>query len=166
MTGRFSERVEAALIDAGWQPGRSVTEQTAEAIRLTCADVGRNGERHQPFPAVVRMLDEFGGLGLKADREGGDYLPRPFAIDPTMASGSAETLADFGRLLGLPLFPVGTEGRYESIIAMDERGRLFALDHTGEYFLGDSFEEAMETLVMGTHAIRVRDDGSWSVPAA
>lgn len=165
MTERFSDKVAAALADAGWQPGRSVAAETAEAIRLTCADIGREGEQHRPFPAVVRVLDEFGGLGLKADREGVDYLPRPFAIDPTMASGSAETLADFGRLLGVSLFPIGTEGRYESILAMDERGRVFALDHTGEYFLGGTFDEALEALVTGT-ATRVRDDGTWPERAA
>ncbi len=73
-----------------------------------------------------------------------------------MTPPAADTLADFGAVLGVRLFPLGTE-RGDSIIAVDERGRIFALDQAGEWFLGLDIDAALTTLLLG----RVRDDGTW-----
>jgi hypothetical protein len=48
-----------------------------------------------------------------------------------------------------------------AVLAIDERGRVFALDHTGEWFLGESIETALTTLLLGRLPARVRADGGW-----
>lgn len=162
MSTQLPEDVEAVLREHGWEPGRRVVEQTTKAIDLVCDHVGRNGSRHQPFPAAAALLEEFGGLYVTSpDGPGRDLRRRPFAIDPTMAAATTETLADFGRVLGTRLFPIGVEGDGEAYLAVDEGGRVFALDHAGEWFLGASIREALVTLVHGVEPPRVRDDGTW-----
>ena len=76
------------------------------------------------------------------------------------AAHTADTLADFGAALGVRLFPIGSE-RQDSILAVDEQGRIFALDQAGEWFLGDDIDAALTTLLLGRSPARVRDDGTW-----
>ncbi|KWW99243.1 hypothetical protein LI90_877 [Carbonactinospora thermoautotrophica] len=161
MSERFSPEVAQVLRDHGWFEGRRVEEPTSQAVQIVCGYVGRAGERHQPFPAVVEALNEFGGLYVTQDGPGRDLARRPFAIDPTLAAATPETLADFGRVIGARLFPLGIEGDYQAILAVDEHGRVFSLDHAGEWHLGDSVAEALTTLVTGRQPARVRDDGTW-----
>lgn len=161
MSTHLPDDVDAVLREHGWEPGRRVVEQTTKAIDLVCEQVGRNGSRHEPFPAAAAALEEFGGVFVMLDGAGRDLRRRPFAIDPTMAAATTETLADFGRVTGTRLFPIGVEGDGEAYLAVDEGGRVFALDHAGEWFLGASIQEALVTLVRGVEPPRVRDDGTW-----
>lgn len=46
---------------------------------------------------------------------------------------------------------------------MDEHGPVFALDQAGEWFLGDTIDAALTTLLLGRAPARVRDDGTWPV---
>lgn len=161
MSERFSGRVAAALADAGWQPDRDTTGPTTEAIELTCQTLGEDGRRHTPFRAAVLALVEFGGLTVDPGDDGVDLIPRPFVFDPTLVAASVETLADVGSVLGVSLFPIGAEGDMDAILAIDERGRVFSIDHAGEWFLGETLDEAVETLVLGRNPERVRDDGTW-----
>ena len=71
-----------------------------------------------------------------------------FDIRPHTIAHTADTLADFGAVLGVRLFPIGTE-QQDSILAVDERGRVFALDQAGEWFLGDDIDAALTTLLLG-----------------
>lgn len=153
--------VTAVLTEAGWTPGRRVVAATTQAIRLVTDLTGRDGAQLEPFGIAVRVLDEFGGLYVSQDGPGRDLRRRPFALDPTLAAATAETLVDFGRVLGARLFPLGVEGDQETVLALDEYGRVFALDHAGEWFLGETIGEALTTLVTGVQPERVRDDGSW-----
>jgi hypothetical protein len=53
------------------------------------------------------------------------------------------------------------EDKGDAILAMDERGRMFALDQGGEWFLGDTIDVASMSRVTGAGpAERVRDDGT------
>jgi hypothetical protein len=158
---RFAPEVAEVLTGAGWQPGRSAERQTEDAVRMLERMTGRRGARHRSFPAAVDVLTEFGGLHVMQDGPGEDVRRRPFAIDPTRAAATTETLADLGRLLGVRLFPIGFEGDDDALLAVDERGRVFALDHAGEWYLGGSIDEALTALVSGTMPARVRDDGTW-----
>ena len=158
---RFSADVDAVLRASGWVEGRRVPEASAEAIRIVCAQPGADGSRHVPFPAAEVALAEFGGIFVRQDEPGVELRRRPFALDPTMAAATAATLADLGRLLGVRLFPLGVEGDGDAVLAIDEQGRVFAIDHAGEWFLGPSVEAALETLIIGTSPPRVRDDGTW-----
>lgn len=153
--------VTAVLTGAGWTPGRRVVAATTRVLQQISELAGRDGARLEPFAAAVRVLDEFGGLYVAQDGPGRDLRRRPFALDPTLAAATAETLVDFGRVLGTRLFPLGAEGDQDTVLAIDEYGRVFALDHTGEWYLGENIAAALTTLVTGVQPPRVRDDGSW-----
>ena len=68
---------------------------------------------------------------------------------------------DFATVLGARLFPLGTEGD-DTLLAIDEHGRVFALDQTGEWFLGASLDEALTNLLLGRAVPKVGPDGTWS----
>ncbi len=161
MSTPLSPVAVAELRAGGWEPGRRVEEPTAEAIRQTCAHVGRNGQRHEPFPAAVAALNEFGGISAFTDRPGVAVAPQPFVIDPTLVAACTETLADVAGLLGVRLFPLGLHSELEALLAIDERGRVFAIDDAGEWFLGDTIYTALDALLTGQAPQRVHDDGSW-----
>jgi hypothetical protein len=158
---RFPTEVETVLRASGWTEGRQVPETSAEAIRIVCAQPGADGSRHVPFPAAEVALAEFGGIFVRQDEPGAELRRRPFALDPTMAAATAATLADLGRLLGTKLFPLGVEGDGDAVLAIDEQGRVFAIDHAGEWFLGPTLEAALATLITGLEPPRVKDDGTW-----
>jgi hypothetical protein len=159
--GRFPSEVEAVLRSAGWSEGRQVVELSEQAIRDVCARAGADGAQHTPFRAAEQALAEFAGLYVYQDEAGVALRRRPFALDPAMAAATASTLHDFARVLGSALFPLGVEGDGEAVLAIDERGRVFALDFAGEWFLGDGLDAALTTLISGTYPPRVRDDGTW-----
>ncbi len=161
MTAQLTPEVEEVLRSSGWRPGRKRTRSAEKTVEEICAAEGTDGARHEPLPAALAVLEKFGGLLVRQDGAGTALRRRPFAIDPTMAAATAGTLADFGRVLGARLFPLGTEGDDEALLAVDENGRIFALDPAGEWFLGETIEDAFTTLVTGAAPPRVRDDGSW-----
>jgi hypothetical protein len=158
---RFPTEVDLVLRASGWSEGRQVPDASAEAIRLVCAQPGADGSRHEPFPAAESALAEFGGIYVRQDEPGRELRRRPFALDPTMAAATAGTLADLGRMLGVRLFPLGVEGDGDAVLTIDEKGRVFAFDHAGEWFLGSTLDEALTTLIIGIAPPRVRDDGTW-----
>lgn len=158
---RFPDEVEAVLRDAGWSAGRFVPDAAAGAIAAVCASTAADGARHAPFPAAEQVLSEFVGIYVSQDGPGVTLRRRPFAIDPRLATPTAATLAAFGRALGVLLFPLGVEGADDAVLAIDEHGRVFALDAGGEWFLGDRIEAALTTLVTGWEPPRVGDDGGW-----
>ncbi|HEV2087953.1 MAG TPA: SUKH-3 domain-containing protein [Cryptosporangiaceae bacterium] len=161
MTAKLTPEVETVLRESGWKPGRKRTKAAEKTVAEVCATEGADGSRHHPLPAAVAVLERFGGLFVRQDGAGTALRRRPFAIDPTMAATTAETLTDFGQVLGTRLFPLGVEGDDEALLAVDESGRVFALDVAGEWFLGETIEHAFTTLVSGALPPRVRDDGSW-----
>ncbi|MEU4423161.1 SUKH-3 domain-containing protein [Actinoplanes sp. NPDC024001] len=153
---RFPDEVAAVLRGAGWAEGRRVPEMAEAAIRAV------RGAGHEPFPAAERALTEFVGVYLHQDGPGVALRRSPFALDPTMAAPTARTLAAFARVLGVRLFPLGVEGEDDAVLAIDERGRVFAIDAGGEWFLGDDLDAALVTLVTGAEPPRVDDDGTWA----
>jgi hypothetical protein len=161
MAERLPDQVAQVLRDAGW-PGQRLTDaQVATAVDFVTGEVGRDGASIEAFPAATEALSEFGGLYVVQDGPGRDLRRRPFAIDPTRVAATAETLADLGRLLHIRLFPIGMEGDHESVLAIDELGRVFALDHAGVWHLGDSIVAALTTLVTGAQPARVDEHGDW-----
>ncbi|MDR3034316.1 MAG: SUKH-3 domain-containing protein, partial [Kitasatospora sp.] len=65
-----------------------------------------------------------------------------------------------GRALDTRLAPLGEELYGQALLAVDEQGRVYSLDHTGEWFLGDSVDRAIGTLVLGRapHRLRTAQD--------
>ncbi len=157
--GRFPPDVANALVAAGWRPHIGDQIMAAAAVRDVTAVPGRV-HRHAVFPAVMETLTAFPSL-VGARRGPGEqvWISR-FDIRPHTMAHTADTLADFGAVLGVRLFPIGSEQQH-SILAVDERGRIFALDQAGEWFLGDTIDAALTTLLLGRAPARVGDDGTW-----
>nr|WP_239542384.1 SUKH-3 domain-containing protein [Micromonospora terminaliae] len=157
--GRFPDEVGHALTDAGWQISMFNEALAMGAIAETREIAGRR-HRHEVFPAAEEALTAFPAILSHRRGPGQDVWIHEFTTNPLHGAHSADTLADFGAVLGVRLFPLGSE-RQESILAVDEHGRVFALDQAGEWFLGADIDAALTTLLLGRAPARVRDDGTW-----
>ncbi|MFB6666587.1 SUKH-3 domain-containing protein [Streptomyces parvus] len=154
-TTRFSVAVDAALREAGWQPGRwdiRQAEEWADALRSHASPAGH---RHAVFPAAVEAWAEFGGLRITAAAPGRHIAPTAVRIDPLSGLHLARTLGDLGRALETEVSPLGTEGEEQAVLAIDTEGRVYSIDHTGDWFLGQDIDEALSTLVTGTQPPRL-----------
>ncbi len=160
MPDRFPAQVDEVLRTAGWSEGRRTDAEAAMAVDMVRQQIGRNGERSEPFAAATAVLNEFGGIYVIQDGPGEHLRRRPFAIDPTDVAATTETLADLGKRLHTRLFPIGMEGDHDSILAVDEAGNVYAIDHTGTWLLGDTIDAALITLVTGTQPARLNSAGS------
>ncbi|MDI2126747.1 SUKH-3 domain-containing protein [Yinghuangia seranimata] len=159
---RFSTEVVYELGRAGWTVGRKRLAQ-AEAWAKEIADhVSPDGHRHTVFPAALEAWTEFGGLRIAVEGPGAAVARRPFSLDPRSGLHLPRTLADVGRSIGTHLCPLGEEDGGAGHLAVDPGGRVFAIDHTGEWFLGGSVDDALTTLILGRAPARVRDDGTWA----
>ncbi|GAB3813896.1 SUKH-3 domain-containing protein [Micromonospora zhanjiangensis] len=150
MADRFNPEVEAALRDAGWTPGRHLSPDAVTAMhRAVAAGRGRYDGQLTSAYLADPVLAEFGGLVIARDGAGVDLNPRPFAIDPSLAVRNVETLIDVGRAMGSTLYPLGVEGMDEAVLAITDQGKVISIDPVGEWFLGNTFDEALDTLVTG-----------------
>ncbi|WP_305788446.1 SUKH-3 domain-containing protein [Symbioplanes lichenis] len=161
--GRFPEEVAGVLADGGWRP---VPSTVAEALADGMIDdaLAVPGARHRlrAFPAARAALSDFPGIFCGVRGPGVRRQVRWLSLEPAAAAHTADVLGEFGEVLGVALFPLGVEAKGDAIIAIDERGRVFALDQGGEWFLGATLDEALISLLTGDGpAERVRDDGTW-----
>ncbi|MGV9286471.1 SUKH-3 domain-containing protein [Streptomyces sp. NPDC003719] len=158
-TTRFPVPVDAALRDAGWQPGRWDIEQ-AEIWADTLRDhTSPAGHRHHVLPAAVEAWAEFGGLHITPTGTGRQIAPAALHLDPLHGLHMARTLGDLGRALDTQVCPLGTETDTQALIAMDTEGRVYALDHTGDWYLGPDMDQALTALVAGTRPTRLTTGG-------
>ena len=154
-TPRFPTAVDTALRTAGWQPGRwdiRRAEEWADALR---AHRSPAGHQHAVFPAAVEAWAEFGGLRIKATAPGRQVAPAPVHIDPTSGLHLARTLADLGRALETELSPLGEEGDGQAALAIDTEGRVYSIDHTGDWYLGPDIDHALTALITGIQPERL-----------
>ncbi|MEV0325557.1 SUKH-3 domain-containing protein [Micromonospora echinospora] len=158
---RFPPEVGSALASAGWRDDSTVNEALAAGAIRETLDITGVGHRHTVFPAAEAALTAFPALLSKRRGPGEQVWISHFSTNPLRGAHSAATLADFGSVLGMRLFPIGAERPPESILAVDELGRVFALDQAGEWFLGADIDAALTTLLLGRAPARVRDDGTW-----
>ncbi|WP_435794618.1 SUKH-3 domain-containing protein [Micromonospora sediminicola] len=156
---RFPAEVADALVVAGWRPHFGDEVSAATSVRKV-GEVNGSRHSHSSFPAALATLTAFPGLVSARQGPGEAAWISRFEVRPRKVAHTADTLADFGAVLGARLFPLGSE-RQESILAVDEHGRVFALDQAGEWFLGADVDAALTTLLLGRAAPRVRDDGTW-----
>lgn len=161
MTADLPRPVAAALIDAGWNPGRRDEERAREWGMRLATHTSATGRPHAFFPSALAALAEFGGVEVEPAGDGEDVASSGFVLDPLLALHTADTLAAFGERIGARLAPLGVEDGGVSVLAIDEQSRVFALDHAGEWFLGDSVGAALATLILGQRPARVRADGTW-----
>jgi hypothetical protein len=159
---RFSDVTAAELLNGRWKP------ETPYEIRYGMAEVmagdvvkTRGQEfRHEPFPAVYEAFGLTGKLLVKRRAPGVEQRVQLFEIWSMPVRHTADVLHEFGQVIGARLFPLGRVN-FESVLAIDEHGRVFHLDQAGEWFVADTYVEALETLVQGRRTYRVRDDGTW-----
>ncbi|MEV1288699.1 SUKH-3 domain-containing protein [Micromonospora sp. NPDC049679] len=157
---RFPPAVAHALTAGGWRlPDLSNQISVTRIVGEVTSVVGL-AHRHEPFPAAEQTIHAFPRLVCSRQGPGEQVRVRPFLIRPSAAAHSADTLADFAAVLGARLFPIGTE-EDDSLLAVDEHGRVFALDQAGEWFLGVTIDEALTNLLLGRAVPRVKDDGTW-----
>jgi len=154
-TTRFPVPVDAALRAAGWQPGRWDIKQ-AEIWADTLRDhTSPAGHRHSVFPAAVEAWAEFGGLRIHPTGPGRQIAPATLHIDPLHGLHLARTLGDLGRALDTQVAPLGAETDTESLLAIDAEGRVYALDHTGDWYLGPTIDHGLTTLISGIEPARL-----------
>jgi hypothetical protein len=146
---RFPVAVDAALRAAGWQPGRWDIRQAEEWADALRAHTSPAGHQHAVFPAAVEAWAEFGGLHIAAPAPGRQIAPAPVRIDPLSGLHLARTLGDLGRALQTEVSPLGEEGDGQAVLAIDVEGRVYSIDHTGDWFLGADIDQALATLVGG-----------------
>lgn len=152
---RFPEPVDTALRSAGWQPGRwdiKQAEYWADALRGHASPAGH---RHAVFPAAVEAWAEFGGLHVTAAGPGRQVAPATLDLDPLHGLHLARTLGDLGRALDTEVCPLGEESDSRALLAIDAEGRVYALDHTGDWYVGPHIDAALTTLLTGTLPARL-----------
>ncbi|WP_307868713.1 SUKH-3 domain-containing protein [Micromonospora sp. C95] len=157
--GRFPPEVARALVAAGWRPRFDDAAVATSAVHDVGAVAGR-AYGPTAFPAAVAALTAFPRLASQRRGPGEQVWISRFDIRPRQVAQTADSLGDFAAVIGSRLFPLGAESPH-SIIAVDEQGRIFALDQAGEWFLGADMDAALTTLLLGRAPARVRDDGGW-----
>jgi hypothetical protein len=120
-----------------------------------------DGRHHEVVDAAREAYQRFGGEWRPAPDGGLEVAASGFAIDPTLALHTVHTLGALGEAVGARMSPLGIEVGGPGLLAVDERGRLFVIDHTAEWFLGDTVEQGLATLLAGRAPRRVRVDGTW-----
>jgi hypothetical protein len=147
--------VAAALKQAGWHPGRWEIRRAEEWADQLLAHPTPENAPHAVFPAAVEAWAEFGGLSFDLSGAGREVARTPFLLDPRCGLHQPRTLADLGRALDCRVAPLGEERFGQALLAIDEAGRVYSLDHTGEWFLGQDLDQAVSTLFLGTRPRRL-----------
>jgi len=121
-----------------------------------------DGRHHEIVPAALDAFARYGGATGQPDGPGEQVAPSGFLIDPTRALYTVSTLAAFSAALGAKVTPLGVEGDGTGLLVIDEESRVFVLDPTAEWYLGDSVGRALDSLLTGRAPARVGQDGRWS----
>jgi len=161
MTERFPPPVAEVLIGAGWRPGHRDDDRSRDWALRIAGYAAPDGRQHVVVPAAIEAYAEFGDLLVRPDGDGEQVAPSVVHLNPFPAVHSVATLAGLAGVLGAALTPLGVEGDGTGILAMDAIGRVFVLDHGGDWFLGATLDEALAVLVLGTQPPRISQDGAW-----
>ncbi|MER8070166.1 SUKH-3 domain-containing protein [Streptomyces sp. NPDC094034] len=160
-------RGEDALVSAGWHNGRDVRNEALSAILRTVALIEpvADGATWVLFPAAERALREFHGLRVEAAGPGHDVAATGCVIDPTEARHALRPFALLGESTGSRLFPFGRTD-VDALLAVDEEGRLFSIDHGGRWQLGDTVREGLARLTEGRTPHRIAAQRwAWTAPS-
>ena len=141
---RFSNEVHALLVRAGWHDGRHA---------LSKVNLPQGFAFHE---RALKILAEFGNLeiGDARPRKGLVAAKSTICLKPSLALGEAQRFLHFSKALGVHLCPLGEldDGRF--FLAIDERERVYVLE-LDICLAGDTFDSALETLLLGDRLIAV-----------
>ncbi|MER5181786.1 SUKH-3 domain-containing protein [Streptomyces sp. NPDC002896] len=154
-TTRFPVSVDAALRAAGWQQGRWDIKQAEYWADTLRGHVSPAGHEHSVFPAAVEAWAEFGGLHITPSGPGRQIAPAALHLEPLHGLHMARTLGDLGRALGSEVCPLGEESETQALLAIDAEGRVYSLDHSGDWYLGDTIDQALSSLLTGVQPARL-----------
>lgn len=152
---RFPGAVDNALRTAGWHPGRWDIKQAEIWADTLREHLSLAGHRHAVFPAAVEAWAEFGGLHVTPTGAGRQIAPANLHLDPLQGVHLARTLGDLGRALATELSPLGEETDTAALLAIDTQGRVYTLDHAGDWYLGPDIDHALTALITGTQPVRL-----------
>jgi hypothetical protein len=147
------------------RPPMTAGEGLAQAQRWQLAlssYASAGGRPHDVVPAAVAAYARHGGARRAADRPGEQVAPSGFVIDPTRALHTVATLGALGAAIGRKVTPLGVTDDNAGILAIDEDGRVFVIDPTAEWWLGDTVDAALDALLSGRAPARLREDGAWT----
>jgi hypothetical protein len=155
--GRFTLPVEQSLRGAGWRPGRQVDKSRLEqwyVLKMTSMP-----GYIRIFPKALRILREFGDLIVRQNRRGITSYRETFRINPLELPVSLEDRwITYEWLLEDTLFPLGvSDMAHETALAVASNGKIFNLNvyGTGIWFVGQNFEQALETLIVGVSPVQM-----------
>lgn len=157
-------RGEESLVTAGWYEGRDVrTEALSAVFRAVALAETVAGGAWVLFPAAEQALRTFHGLRLRPVGPGHDVAPTGCVIDPVEARHAQHPLSRLAKNAGSRMFPFGSTDT-DALLAVDEEGRLFSVDHGGHWQLGDTVREGLAALTEGRapHRIAARR-WTWTV---
>jgi hypothetical protein len=164
--GRFPPEVAWALSADGWGPATAQKRERDGLQAVERIERSPGGEfTLASFPAATAAFAEFYDTALEINGPGVAQRVRWFQLGSGGLYHLADPLHEFGTLIGARMFPLGSEGFTEAILAIDERGRVFSLDQGGEWFVGETLDRAVVALATGLRAARIHDDGTWTAPA-
>lgn len=152
---RFPTAVARVLRAAGWFPGRREMAQVEYWADTLRAHRSPAGHRLTVHPAAVEAWAEFGGLPLAGAGPGAQVAPSSVLINPLCGLHAARTLTDLGRALDAEIAPLGQEGEGAALLAMDAEGRVYSVDHTGDWYVGRHVDAALTALLTGVRPTRL-----------
>jgi hypothetical protein len=131
---RYSPKVRAALMAAGWFPHRSV------ATRFWVEELESDG--FTMTPASIVLLGEFGGLMIHPVKTSEDaYIADRIEFDPVLAaSGDFYRVNYWQKQIGKILSPIAETG--SGMLLIDEDGGIYSCGDRILYFDGNTLEDA------------------------
>ena len=141
VNSNHSKEVERLLRTAGWFPKRRVDLAPWDALATV------------PFNSAREVLAEFGGLVIGETGRGIDLAKSDVDLRPKEYNRGFVGEPDLEAEAGQRLYPVATAHRSNGDVWIDESGRVYLEGDfpDGEVlrFLGSTFSEALEVLLLG-----------------
>lgn len=144
---RFSDEVTSMLKRGGWFPGRNI----ADTMILPSGFV--------IFPAAQKVLAEFGYLRLGIPGPGIECARGEINMDPMYAANDIEGYEEYGELIHRALYPLGIVDNLD-YLAIDEDGTVYLFGDEF-WFVGTSFDAALDTLLLGKLTPQIDENGYW-----
>jgi hypothetical protein len=141
MNERFLPETTAMLREAGWFPGRDVSNDLQLPPDFTL------------FPAALAVLKEFGLLHVGQGGPGVEMARTTLDLDPMLAIYENDTFSDYEKDIQAKLYPLGEAEHGHAFLAIDERGQVYLL-FGKVYWISETFDAALDNLLNGLKRAR------------